>query len=101
MKEVEQLSKNIQLVIDQCFFEKQLLQNKYGIDPETVMLESCTSKFKYYGNHHETFRVLSKRFEGRAKVFELGIELYPEEDDDYLYTGTTFFWERSTIKIIA
>lgn len=102
MFEVEQLSHRIQSTINQCHFERELIKNKYGINPDTVELSSCMSTFKYYGNHHQTFELLSNRFKGRTKTFELQIKPYPDEDVDYLlYTGTTFFWERSTIKIIV
>lgn len=50
MFEVEQLSHRIQSTINQCHFERELIKNKYGINPDTVELSSCTSTFKYYGH---------------------------------------------------
>lgn len=100
MREFEQLSGCIQSMINECALEKDLIKTKYETDPDSLELSSCSSKFKYYGNHHQTFELLSKRFKDRTKAFELAIEKY-DEDDCNRYTGTVWLTERSTIKVVV
>jgi hypothetical protein len=102
LKEVEQLNNTIEKMIIQCSEEKSLIKSKYGMDPSSVSVASCTAVFKYYGNHAQTFNLLKSRFKDKTTVFELGTKYYPEDDDDWSnYTGSVWFYERSVIKIVV
>lgn len=95
--ELQRLSSEIEKTIQTCSSERAILRNTYKTE-ETVAVMSCTSSFKFEGNHQKTFDLISRRFQGRAK-FELKTVNLPDPDDDY--RGPAYFYETSVIKVVV
>lgn len=101
VQEIDEISQKIFQQIERCSDERRRLETVYKSDNRTnIPLSSCQAEYLFNGNKDLTFQVLEKHFKHRVKSIELGTRVVPDEWDDFYPAGsTTFFYEKSVIKV--
>ena len=103
VQEIDDLSQKIFQTIQRWSDERRRLETVYKCDnTSNIPLDSCQTEFVFNGNKELTFQVLQKQFQHRVKSIELGTKVVPDDWDDFYPAGsTTFFYEKSIIKVVV